>query len=122
MRGLERLRDLKRDLHSVVEGNRASLDPVGERVTLDEFHNKEEFSALLFHSIKRSDIWMIQRREHLRFTVESGEPVRILRKCIGQHLYSHAAPELCIAGLIDLTHSARADLRLDLVLPERPPD
>ena len=61
---------------------------------------------------------MIQRRQHLRFTPESGQPVGIARERIRQHLERDVAIELRVAGAVDLAHAAGANGSDDLVRPK----
>ena len=58
---------------------------------------------------------MIQRGEDLRFTLEAGEAVRVMRKRLGQDLDRNVAIQFGIASAIHLTHPAFTDLGGDLV-------
>src|SRR6266699_3353595 len=61
---------------------------------------------------------MIQRSQHLRFTLESGKPFGIVRESFRQDFDGHVAPELGVMRLIHLSHPARANLRDDFVRAE----
>ena len=52
---------------------------------------------------------MIQRRQHLRFSPEPREPIRIERKGVGQDFQRDVAIELRIARAIHLAHAAGAE-------------
>ena len=58
---------------------------------------------------------MVQRGERLRFALEAGEALRILRERLGQHLDRHLAPERGVGGAIDLAHAAGAEGGEDFV-------
>src|SRR5712664_4700472 len=60
---------------------------------------------------------MIQRREHLRFTLKTGQTFRIAGEDLRQDLDRHVAAELRIPGTIHLPHAAGAEGRLDFVWP-----
>ena len=61
---------------------------------------------------------MIQRRERAGFPFEAGEPVGIGREPGRQNLDRHVAIELRVASPIHLAHSAFADLRANLIVPD----
>ena len=58
---------------------------------------------------------MVERREDFGFPFESGQPLRVGDKRIGQHLDRHVAVQGRVVGAIHLAHAARADLRGDFV-------
>ena len=61
---------------------------------------------------------MVERRQHLRFTLEAGQPVRVCGEGVGQHLECNVPVEGCVPGLIDLSHPAFADQGGDVVVAE----
>src|SRR5713101_1793300 len=61
---------------------------------------------------------MVQRSQHLRFTLEAGKPFGIVRERFRQNFDRYVTPELRIPRAVHLSHSARADLRDDLVRAE----
>src|SRR5258708_8643159 len=58
---------------------------------------------------------MIQRSQHLRFALDCGEPISIMRKGFGQSFDRYIAAEFGVVRLIHLAHPARPDGRDDLV-------
>ncbi len=58
---------------------------------------------------------MIQRGQQLRFALEPGQPLRIVRKRFGQDFDGHVAPELGVVRLVHFAHPARTDERDNLV-------
>ena len=53
---------------------------------------------------------MIQRGKQFCFTLEAGDTIGISRKLFRQHLDRHIPPELLIFSLMDLSHTAFAEL------------
>jgi hypothetical protein len=68
--------------------------------------------------VEHGDVGMVQRRKHLRFAAEPGEPIGIGRHAIGKDLQRDVAIEFGIAGAVDLAHAAFAQLRRNLVRTE----
>ncbi len=53
---------------------------------------------------------MVQRCEHLGFTLKASKPFRISREVFGQYFQRDIPVELRIPRLIHLAHPARANL------------
>ena len=105
VRGFERIGDLARDGERLLERNRALLDPLGERLALDQLHDQ----VVRADVEQRADIGMVQRGDGARLALEAvAEP-------LGGDLHRHFAVQAGIGGAIDLAHAARADLFEDLV-------
>ena len=72
---------------------------------------------------------MVERGEHLRFALETREPVGVVRRTSRQDFDRDIASELRVARAIDLAHAAGAEMGDDLVVrdpltnadPPRPP-
>ena len=62
---------------------------------------------------------MVQRRKKLRFALESGETIFVLRELRRKQLDRHFPPELGVFCAIDLAHPALADLVDDFVVRKR---
>ena len=75
-------------------------------------------AARFLQPVNRGDVGMIQRSQHLRFALEAGEPLRIMRKRFGHDFDGHGAPELRVMRLIDLSHPARTNGADDVVRAE----
>jgi len=62
-----------------------------------------------------ADVRVIERREHLRFTSEPRQPIRIEREGVRQNLQRDVAIELAVARTIDLAHAACAEGRQNFI-------
>jgi hypothetical protein len=71
-----------------------------------------------FESVNMGDVGVIERRQHLRFTVEPRQSLRIAGEHVGQNFYRDFTLQLDVARAIHLTHAARTQRRDDLVRPE----
>jgi len=58
---------------------------------------------------------IVQRGEHLRFTLEAGDTLGVRGEGIGQDLYRDIPPELRITGAIHLTHAPSAKKAQDFI-------
>ena len=72
----------------------------------------------LLQPMDRRDVGMIQRSQHLRFALETGEPLGIVRERFWENFDGNIAPELGVLRLIDLSHSTCANRCGDLVRSE----
>ena len=116
VRGFQRFGDLLRDGERFFDWNRPfALDSLRQRLAGHHFHDQITRAAGLFQSVNRGDVRMIQRRQHFRFALKTGEPFGIVRKRFRQNFDGHVAPELGVMRLIHFSHSARANLRDDFV-------
>jgi hypothetical protein len=52
---------------------------------------------------------MIQRRQHFRFALKTGEPFGIIRKRFRQDFDRYVASKLGVVRLINFAHAARAN-------------
>ena len=67
----------------------------------------------ILEPVNRTDVRMIQRREHLRFALEPRQAIRIAGKCRRQDLDRDVAIQLRIARAVDLAHPADAEQAVD---------
>src|ERR1700730_11782841 len=58
---------------------------------------------------------MIERSQHLRFALEPGKPLRIIRKRFRQDFDGYVTSKLGVVRAVHLAHSARAYGREDFV-------
>jgi len=63
-----------------------------ERV--DELHDQRRDAARFFDAVDLRDMRIVQRREDLRFTPESGQSIGILRESLRQDFERNLATEL----------------------------
>ena len=61
---------------------------------------------------------MIQGRKGFGFALESRQPLRIVRKRIGENLDGDLTAEVAVRGAIDFAHPARADLGANFIRAE----
>jgi hypothetical protein len=116
VRLLEAGRDLQRDPKRLVEREPAALDPLLQRLALDQFHHQEvnRRSRLgmrrLLDGMDAGDVGMVQRRQHLRLAGEAGHPRGIVGEGLRQQLQRDVAAELRVPGAVDRAHAALAEL------------
>src|SRR5687768_12228868 len=122
VRSLERLRDLARDRDRLVLRDRPLRDAIGQRRSFDQLEDEDWLAIELLETVDRRDVGMAERGDDLRFTREAREAIGV-DQMIGKDLQRDVAPELRVAGAIDLAHAARperagqlecADTRADL--------
>ena len=115
VRRFERLGDLSRDRQGLVEGERATRDPLRQVVPLDQLHHQSGYAATLFQAVYGGDVWMIQRGEYFGFALEPGQSVAVRRQGWRQDLDRHLALEPGVVRAIHLPHAALAEQRGNLV-------
>ena len=90
-----------------------------ERITLDKLEDQEANTLRFLEAVDRADVRVVQRREHSRLALETGEPIRVAGERTRQDLDRDVAPELRVVSAVHLAHAARADQRLQVVSAER---
>ena len=95
-----------------------TLQPFGQRLTFDQFHDQEVLAVRFLHAVERGDVWMVDRREHLRFALESRDAIRIGSEGVEDDFDGDAATELAVACAIDFAHATSAEHVRDLVRAE----
>ena len=88
------------------------LEPLRERLALDELEHQEADAVRLLDAVDRADVRMIQRGEHPRLALEARQPIRVARERARQDLDRDVATELRVARAVHLAHAARAEQRL----------
>ena len=101
-----------------IERDRTFGDPVSQRWPFNQLQHQRTSVLGLLDAVDLCDVRMVQTGEHLRFTLEPGQSIRICRKRLGQGLERHLPVQLRIGGLIDLAHAPLADEGGDVVVPE----
>ena len=81
----------------------------------DIFQHKKWYALHLLEAIDCSNARMIKKGEHTRFTLESGQSLRIARESLGENLDRHLAAQSAIPTAVDFTHPTDAKLVEDLV-------
>lgn len=70
--------------------------------------------------VNGADVWMVERRGSLRFTLESFQGLPVLREVLRQELQGDGTLELRVLGLIDDTHAAATELLHDAIVGKGP--
>ncbi len=115
---LERVGDLRPELHDLVERQRALLQPVREGLALEQLHHQEVRVSLVPDVEERADVGVVERGDRLRLALEPLAPLLVLSEADGEQLDGDAAVEAGVLPPPDLAHSAGADRRRQLVGPE----
>ena len=118
VRRFQRLGDLRRDGKGFFERNRALPDSIGQRRPLNQLHDQRPNPISLLKAVDGRDVGMIQCSESLRLTVESCEPIGILRKGVRKDFDCDLATKVYIGGAPHLTHAAHANLGGDFIRAE----
>lgn len=66
-------------------------------------------------AVNRADVWMIQRRQRVRFAPEARHALGVVRERFGKNLEGNVAIEFGVARAIDLAHATGAEQCQDLV-------
>ncbi len=115
VRRFERLADLRRHRKRLFNGKRSLGDPIGQRGSLDDLQHQRLRVAAVFETVDSADVGMAERRQHLRFALETGEPLGIVGERFRQDLQRDVAAKLRIPGAIHLAHAALANRGQDFV-------
>ena len=84
VRGFERLGDLPRDRQRLFDRNRPLREASARVGPLDQLQHKGLARPRFLKAVNRADFGMIQRGEDLRFALEAGKPVGIVRDSSGR--------------------------------------
>ena len=93
----------------------ASRNPIGKREPLDQLHDECGGAAAAFKAVDSRYVRVVQGRGRLGFRVKAGKAVRVCSHRFREHLDRNVPREVGINGPIHLAHSARANLRRNLV-------
>ncbi len=108
MRLLQRFRDLRPNLHHLIERQRPFLQALGQRLPFQILHHQEVGAVLRTDVVKRADIRMLQRGDGFGFPLHALFQFRVRRKMRGQNLDGNRALQPRVLGAIHLAHPARA--------------
>src|SRR6266545_778068 len=118
MRSGETARYLSCAVDGFARGKRAVIQNTPQSLTFEQFRNDIGRAIVSADIVNGEDVGMIQCPGGLRLLLEPMQAVAVLRECGRQDFDSYIAIQLLIAGAIDLTHSALANLRADFVTAE----
>jgi hypothetical protein len=118
VRRLERVGDLVGDAERLLERHRALRDAIGERRSLDEFHDQGRRAPGSFQAENVRDVGIVEGGEDFGLALESREPLRVAGHRRRQYLDRDLPLEARVGGAIDLAHAAFAEQTENLVGPE----
>jgi hypothetical protein len=118
VRGFKRPRNLLRDRQCLVKWHGAQRDPVGERRAFDQFHHQCGCAVALLQPVDLRDVGMVQGGEHFGFPLEAGQSICIGRYGSGKNLDGDSALQIRVGCLVDLPHTADANLGSDFIWAE----
>ena len=96
-----------------------SLDqPICQSLAFQKLHYEIVHSVLMADVMQSADVRMVEGRNSTCFAVEALFGLRIVRKMCGQNLYGDGAVESSVTGALVLTHTARAERRLNFIRAE----
>jgi hypothetical protein len=111
----QRVGDLLGDRQRLVEGDRTFGNAIGQRGPVHELEHERGHACRVFEPVDRSDMRMIERREHLRFTPEPCQAVHVGSNRFRQDLDRDVPPQGVVRRPIHFAHAAGAEQRDDLV-------
>lgn len=115
VRLVQRIRDLGAVTQHLIERQRPVHEAVRERLALEIFHDEVLDAILIPHVVECTDMGMRELRDGLGLPLEALPNLRASGELVLQHLDRDGPLKPCIARPIDLSHSARAEGREDLV-------
>jgi hypothetical protein len=110
MRGIQSICNLNRNVKKPIEFDRQASDDVLESGTIQIFHCNEDVTILFADVMYDADIWMIQCRSGLSFSLESRQALSASGKIVGEKFQSNESVEASVLSLINHTHPAAAKL------------
>ena len=113
--GGEPTRDLEGDLDRLARRQRTVLEPLAERLALEQLHGGVDGALLAAEVVYGEDVGVREGGHRLRLALEAREGLRVLGEVPRQHLDGDVALELRVPCPVDDTHAALAELREDLV-------
>ena len=118
MRAVERRSNFDRDLQGLVEWERASGEPNGQRGAVEILHN-EKGRAMVFADVMQcTDMRMAELRDRAALADESRPEIRVVGERVGQDLDRNSPPQTGVAGCVDFAHAAGPDEGDDLIRTE----
>src|ERR1022692_1689175 len=96
--------------------HRPPPDSMLQSQTIEELHGNEGMTLVLANVMNGADIRMIQGGSSLRFTLETGQRLRIFGYFIGQEFQGNEAAQASIFGFVNHAHSAAPELLDDAIV------
>ena len=111
MRRRQRTGELDTDVHDVAHRQRAPLQTVPQRLTLDELRDEVRTVLDLAEIVDDDDMGVVQAGRGSGFLMKPSQPIAVNGEIRRQELERHRTIELGVVGKIHLAHSARAQPR-----------
>ena len=122
VRSFQSVSDLSRDSQSFPDRYGSLRDPIRERRSFHQFEDKSLQAIGFLEPVDRRNVWMIECCQKPRLAREARQSAGILRQRAWQDLDRDIAPELPVAGAIDLPHSSGSEQRENVVAANLPAD
>ena len=88
---------------------RAPAGAFRQRLARDQFHVEVAHALRLLQAVQGGDVWVLEGRQHLRFAVEPGQPVRVVGDIAGEDLEGDVVLKLGVSGAVHDAHVAGPD-------------
>ena len=111
MRGRERTGDLDADVDGLARRQRPPLQPLAERLALDELGHHVGPAVQFAEVVDDQNMRVVQAGRRTRFLMKAAQPVAVGRELRREELDRHRPIQLGIVREIDLAHSARTEPR-----------
>ena len=98
--------DLQGKFQGFFDRARTALNPISQRVCLNQFQNKEVSSISFLKTMDGGNVRMIQGCEQLRLPLITGNTVSIFGKLFRQDFNCNIPTKFLIRCLIDFSHPA----------------
>src|ERR1700719_516749 len=72
----------------------------------------------MLKSVNGGYVRMVQRSQHLGFTLKASKSLGIVRERFGENLDRYITPQLCVMGLVNFSHAARTNRASDFIRAE----
>ncbi len=119
MGGVQRIGHLHSETQHGVSSDWATSNTILQRLAFEVLHGDERSAVLLADIVDRADMWMVQRRCGLGFTLEATERIGIGGEVLRNELERNGTMQPRIFGFVDDAHAAAAELLEDAVVGER---
>src|SRR5438309_6147229 len=106
MRSIQCVCNLDTQIQHRFHFQRLAIDPMSERLPLQQFHGNEGSSIDLIYFVNSADVRMVQRGRSLGLPLKTAESLCIVGEFIRKELKGDVATQLEIFRLVHNTHSA----------------
>ncbi len=107
---LHGVRHLASDGQRFVNREGPGGDALGQGLALDQLEDKAADALGFFQAIDGRDVRVVERSEELRLAAEAGHAVGVAGEGLGQDFEGDVAVQAVVAGPVDFTHAALAEL------------